>query len=347
MANRWVTASALLLPLALSTISVTLTACGGGGSAPNNPSPSPSPPPSPPPPPATNTALPPTVTQTFSTLYVTSTARITTNTSPPNTPSNVATTQSSGSALSSAVTLTFNQANNSYQIQTTGAGIANENLTYTGTPTQTTLVNQYTLTDNGNATVLLLFRNNNSAAGSINLTSVSYGAWQREVGNTAPNAFDFRNTFFVYGIQTTASSMPTTGTATYNGLTDGYWISNTATTIGVNTLEGASQLSANFGNNTITGTLTLVGRPAGSPTAPTRAFGTVVLEGGTISGSGFTGNTRVNSTTNTSVNGMTGTFNGAFFGTVASGSPPEIGGTFRVTKSGGGEEAVGVFVGRR
>lgn len=85
------------------------------------------------------------------------------------------------------------------------------------------------------------------------LTYASYGAWQTTITNSA--SIDVKTTFFVYGVKTQQSDLPTNGTATYTTILDGLYAGRN----GVYSVDGASSFSANFGAGTVAFSMSPVG----------------------------------------------------------------------------------------
>lgn len=142
--------------------------------------------------------------------------------------------------------------------------------------------------------------------------------------------------FGVYsvGSQTPLSSMPTTGTATYSGGAIGAVVVNSSgTSYGLS--SSSVTLNANFGANSITGTIANISAysVSNAGTAPVGTMNDINLTGGTISGNSFTGSAAASSTPGTAVNitGATGSFLGSFYGPAAQ----EAGGTFNLSSGSG------------
>lgn len=163
------------------------------------------------------------------------------------------------------------------------------------------------------------------------LSYVTYGQWNSPNGSSR----DLNFGVVVFGVQTPAADIPTSGSAVYDGITFGTLnIGSDLYNVG-----GYVELTANFSTNSITGFTSLMSKQSlqSSGVSGWRDlnFDATITSGTSLfSGSAASADSAV-----------TGTFTGGFFGPVSSGSPPEIGGGWRV--SGSGETAVGGFVGKR
>lgn len=160
---------------------------------------------------------------------------------------------------------------------------------------------------------------------------VSYGTWAIE------NNSSFAQTtgWFVTGIQTDAADMPTMGTATFNGVTEGrMYLSGDAYVV-----MGDASLTANFTTGLINADFDNMTRQRiqasgvlGTVSVWRDFTGTANITNGT---SIFTGTTR------DGTGAFTGTLEGGFFGPAGQ-APTEAGGTW--TLIGGGETAIGAFI---
>ena len=163
------------------------------------------------------------------------------------------------------------------------------------------------------------------------LSYVTYGQWNSPNGSSQNLNFGT----VVFGIQTSAGDMPTTGTATYDGATLGTLIiGSTFYNVG-----GYIELDADFSTGNVTGSTLLMSKQ-NVQTGGVSAWrdldfnATIAPASNRFSGSAASSDSSV-----------TGVVAGGFFGPVSNGSPPEIGGGWRV--SGSNESAVGGFVGKR
>ena len=140
---------------------------------------------------------------------------------------------------------------------------------------------------------------------------------------------------FVFGVQTLASDVPTTGTATYVGGAGGTAILAGSST-GVSLAGSTASLTANFATGSIATALTLIMNPGGVPTTLDVLTGTGSL--GAVK-PGFSG-------TLTGTGSVTGNFAGAFFGPQAAefGYDFQVGGT---TAAGQGFTALGGAAGKK
>lgn len=146
-----------------------------------------------------------------------------------------------------------------------------------------------------------------SDAAATGLDWTTFGTWDAFDGASARSMGAF-----VTGYRTPAGSVPTTGTATYTGSTEGrvmYPNVGSLGGVGVGYLSGNATLEANFGGGSITGSLTNMSGPGG-------AWNSVSLAGA-ISGGNFTGTSAASSSPGTlgSLSGSaSGTLAGTFFG---------------------------------
>jgi hypothetical protein len=169
-----------------------------------------------------------------------------------------------------------------------------------------------------------------------NLQYTSFGTWDVAASTTAPVAY-YVGTFAGGDSSDITATMPTTGSATYNGGATGVAL------VGSNAYRfyGTTALSANFATNAITGDITNINAYATGGNGPTPSLGTMnsIALAATISGSVFNGTSSAASTPGTAVNisGATGTLNGGFFGPNAA----ETSGVFSL--SGGGALVMGSF----
>lgn len=295
---------------------LSLPACGGGGGGD-----------------VASTPLPPAATageavagQGASQSFDTASATLTgTFTDPRDVPSGITTSQSNG--FGSGVTLSYDAAGKSYTISINQGGIS-DRMTYSARHLDNDPAPGFAEYEqdaaNGDDTTLLLRRTGTGNGGS-GLSYLSYGLWERET-DQAGNSDLERWAMFVYGLRTTASQLPASGTARYTGTLDGLWTTDSASY----RLSGTSALTADFANNSVSGTLTATGtdRATGARTAMDILTGTASISRSDASFSGsMTGN-----------GGFAGSWNGGFFGPAAT----EAGGTFTVSR--GAERASGVFV---
>jgi len=178
-----------------------------------------------------------------------------------------------------------------------------------------------------------------SANTTLALSYVSYGI--RILWSTSSPIEDRYH--FLFGVNTPASDLPVSGTASYTGIADGAFTDGAARY----TISGTSALSADFTANTITASLNLIGVAEVGGATPFTAV--------SYSGTGGLDRTRSGidqyhgTLTSTGNPGYTGSFRGGFFGPAAN----EYGFLFtfsRGTKSSSnpsGGAGVGVAVGKR
>ena len=142
-----------------------------------------------------------------------------------------------------------------------------------------------------------------------NLNWTTYGTWGVHVDFGVPSS---TAAAFVTGYKTPAGSVPTTGTATYVGSVVGQVMHAEAgqeNGVGIADLTGKASLQANFGDDSISGSLT-------DMMAGSLPWNSVSLSG-TISGGQFSGATAATSAPGNALSmaaSATGTFNGMFFG---------------------------------
>jgi hypothetical protein len=165
-----------------------------------------------------------------------------------------------------------------------------------------------------------------------NLSYVTYGTWNSADGSNN----NLTMGTFVFGIQTPAGSVPTTGSAIYTGITAGTLNQGN----NLFTVAGDMSMAVNFASGGINGAFSNMGRED-LQTGDVSAWRDFTTTGTINSSTGLFSGT---ATTNDSA--LSGTFNGAFFGPVSNGSPPEIGGGWSLSGP-GNESAVGAFVGKR
>ena len=181
------------------------------------------------------------------------------------------------------------------------------------------------------------------------LDYASYGVWEID----GPNLFgsNFVGGVMSFGVVTSASSVPSTGAATYVGIMNGLYSpgGNDGTR---SYLDGTATLTANFGAGTVTGDFTGITAAdafgesagfAGIAGSDTHAAGAGAAEGiftnvtstATISGNGFIGSADTVATAGAINGAMSGEISGNFFGPAVQ----ELGGVVRLGNP-GGENAV-------
>lgn len=157
----------------------------------------------------------------------------------------------------------------------------------------------------------------------LGLEYATFGSWSEERGNM------FEAGFFFSGVPTKDAGMPTTGSASYTGLTVGAVID---ANLNVSSLAGDMALAVNFADGSVDGEFTSMMKTADDGTSSQwRDFSmTASINASTDS---FTG------TTSTNDGLLSGDAEGAFFGPGAA----EVAGAW--TLSGDGEFALGSFGG--
>lgn len=131
------------------------------------------------------------------------------------------------------------------------------------------------------------------------------------------------------GIVTSASDVPTSGTANYTGEAEAFVVTATQ---GFDLLDGKSTVAANFGAGTVNVTMngfTAEDAATGNPT--TAPIDTISVTGMAIAGNGFSGGTIATTNAGSAVNltgaNTTSAAQGAFFGyDAAISAPDEVGG---------------------
>ncbi len=292
-----------------------LSACGAGTTAPA------------PPPAGPNTSLTNLVSnETFPTISAVMAADVDSTGATSNVSANE-------TALSTTSTIEYDAVSDAFKIVMRN-GAANFTQTFpksgisTADTTSSYRTYQVTRSDNTIDELVLLIPGKSTQ----NLSYVTFGVWN----SSAASNRNVNIGTFVFGVQTPAGDMPTTGGATYTGITAGSLnISNNLFNV-----AGDMSMGVNFGTGAVTGTFSNMAREN--------------LQNGDISAwRDFTTTGNIASGTNTFAGtaasndaALSGTFNGAFFGPVSGGSPAEIGGGWALSGP-GGETAVGGFVGKR
>jgi len=147
----------------------------------------------------------------------------------------------------------------------------------------------------------------------VELTYTSFAIVERTSGYSDSST----SQMFVFGFETDLIQVPTTGSASYTGVAQGFASSNGADSI-FYLVDGTSSISVDFAAATWNGALSLTGNDRNS--TGSRNFGDFTIEGGLVSGGNlhqaevFSGLTDV------------GIANGYFFGPFAE----EVGGTFMI-----------------
>ncbi len=160
---------------------------------------------------------------------------------------------------------------------------------------------------------------------------VTLGVWN---SSDASSTQDVSFGAMVFGIETAGSSMPSTGSATYNGMTLGTLDQGNR----AYRLTGDVQIDVNFASNSVNGAFSNMMKEdlLTSGVSNWRDFAAV--------GNIGAGTSLFSGTSTTNDGQLNGGFSGGFFGPV-SGSPQEVGGTWSL--AGVGETAIGSFVGKK
>jgi hypothetical protein len=278
---------------------VALTACGGGGGGGDRVD-------STPPPPATPSAFPATATQTFETHAVTRDLR------------------GSGNSIGGSTSITMNRqptvqvnytaASGSYTVVDNGLSAsfdANNRIT-------SGYYDIYSHSIGGIENQLKLLGNirqgGPQAGVPVQLTYLSFGIWTRR--DTATG--DVRRSDFIFGYPTASSSMPVTGTASYQTmLTAGMYEGGPGFGNTYSDVEGTATFTANFGSGSVATDLSLTRAGTNQSLGSYSGTGTISL------GNQFSG-----TLASTSPNFTSGNFAGGFFGPSAS----EMGYVFNISK---------------
>jgi hypothetical protein len=174
-----------------------------------------------------------------------------------------------------------------------------------------------------------------------NLDYTLYGRWNYKPDARDANSRNYQG-YATTGYQTAPSGVPSSGSATYfgAGTAQGAVVqqSNPQAALGGNFI-GDTALNVNFGNGTLTGTLSNMG-------AGNEKWHNVGVSG-TISGSSVAGSTSIAAGATPSAYAFsansTGTFNGAFYGPNAQ----EVGAVWTLADPNGTKVAYGVFAGKK
>jgi hypothetical protein len=174
---------------------------------------------------------------------------------------------------------------------------------------------------------------------AINLTYASYGYYTFR-GTETGVATDNHN-FFLYGVATPQSAIPTLGTAAYTGIVDGIYTDPN----GTYRISGSSALNANFAGRSLTTSMTFTGAnmASGGPSLASQTFaGSANFTSANQSAAGqFMG-----SLASSAAPSVNGTFFGNFYGPLAN----EYGYAFRLgngtTSANSTVFGVGVAVGK-
>ena len=285
-----------------------LAACGGGTTAPA------------PPPPGPNTSLTSLVSnETFQTASAVMAADLSTT----GATSNVSADET---ALSSTSTIEYDAVSDAFKIVMKN-GPANFTQTFpkdsvsTANSTSSYRTYQVTRSDNTIDELVLLIPGESTQK----LSYVTYGVWNTTAGSNR----DITLGTFVFGVQTPAGDMPMRRRVLGEEHPDTLY-----------SVAGDMSMSVNFGTGAVNGAFSNMARED-------------LQNGGVSSWRDFTTTGSITAGTNTfsgtaasNDTALSGTFNGAFFGPVSNGTPPEIGGGWSLSGP-GGETAVGAFVGKR
>ena len=311
--------------IALLSVVLGLTACGGGSGGGTSPAPTPAPTPTPTT--TTNSSLTTLVAdQDFTAISTVLSADLSSTTGAS---SNV-TTSLSGLDGQSAVSYAKSGASFSPSVQQSGVTFSqtfSSSNVVSASTTSSVRVYRVTRSDSTVDEFDLLIPGETNQK----LSYVTYGQWNSPNGSS--NDINFGTV--VFGLQTPDADMPTTGSATYNGVTLG--------TLNVGTqlynVGGQIQIVADFATGGITGATDLLSKQNLS-SGGVSAWRALSFSGNITSGTNLFSGTAASTDS-----AVSGNFNGGFFGPITGGYPPEAGGGWQV--SGGNETAIGGFVGKR
>lgn len=287
-----------------------LTACGGGSGGQSAA-------PALPPPPPTNSSLANLqYSETFNTASASQAITL-------NGANMVGSVTSAQGGMGPSVQLEYDASARSYFLKVNqGSLVANELFS----ATQGSLSPAGNLTTYDKAGSFLVLTNANAVTG---LSYASLGGWAK----VTPSTSRIETAYFAFGVQTPASSMPRTGSASYDVTITGML----ADDIEPNTMDGSGVINANFASGAVQGTFSMVA--TGLMTEAEVPFDFTATASIGANSNRFSGSATGTSTSYAA--GMTGNWAGAFFGPNAA----EVGGSFRLTGS-DGFNAVGAFVGR-
>lgn len=196
-----------------------------------------------------------------------------------------------------------------------------------------------TVSAGGTHTVLAELHGDESAFGASSgkLQYSAFGEWEEYDNTVSPTVLTSVGVFST-GDKTAGADMPTTGTATYTGLTKGV-----ADVSGTNYfITGNAQLTADFAANTISGGLTGLNAVDPGTSTTVGSVNDVDFTAGTITGTTFAGTAAASATAGAvDISGTTGTFGGQFYGT-GTAAAAEAGGTYQIS-NGTGTTIIGSF----
>jgi hypothetical protein len=172
------------------------------------------------------------------------------------------------------------------------------------------------------------------ASGSMTLfdiTNVLQGGLDYvQLGKISPNPVNGAYGFFAVGRYPGTPSMPTTGSARYDGGTRGLYVNGS--NVAFSTASDVT-MTANFATGAVSGSTSNFKMVDAAGVAAAAPAGLAFTFNGNIAGAAFTG-TASNS-------GMTGSVNGAFYGELG-GAPVEAGLSYNLGSSTGGGSMMGV-----
>lgn len=146
-----------------------------------------------------------------------------------------------------------------------------------------------------------------------------------------------RDGLSAFGAVTDPATLPATGSATYGGTVYGWYAPNAGTA--QQFFTGTAQITVNFATRQVNIALQNTrANTTGTPTVPVALTATVAMPAA--------GSSEANVLNGSATNGtLTGGIGARWFGPVANGGAPEVGGTF--TLSGSGAVAIGGFLARK
>lgn len=227
------------------------------------------------------------------------------------------------------VSVRYNPTANTYTVADAGTGTTSVFLNADQRETTGGFA-RFATTANGGDDSLVLLRA--TANPTFTLTYTNYGLWsQRGTGTGAATV----TRAFLFGQQTSYGEVPRTGSASYDGIADGYWTSG-GTRYRLSGSTGS--ILANFATGEIATAMNVRGAVdtgSAQPSGPTATLGAVAGRGSITGGTNlFTGTL--------AGGGYSGGFEGAFFGPAAA----EAGMSFHLSGGAAGDGVVGVLVGK-
>lgn len=176
-----------------------------------------------------------------------------------------------------------------------------------------------TLADGRRIAVQVAMLDRSSTGGAREFEWTAYGAW----GIRTPSGEPAKGSPFVTGYETPDTSMPTSGSATFNGFVQGSVAVADGTNVRTANLLGDAAITANFATGTLSGQSTnIMATPMGiypnNQPGTAQAWNALILNGSFVNGiNGFSGTTGVSNAPGNSysmLSSASGAFAGRFFG---------------------------------